>query len=77
MNKLTKKGQDKKMVEAMGVEPMSALHQAPSTTCLAFDFTYLPPEGTVQRKVGFVILAKLPTKESCLKFYLVDTNQSN
>ena len=29
------------MVEAMGVEPMSAIRQIPSATCLAFEYIYL------------------------------------
>ena len=33
----------RRLVEAMGVEPMSALQQAPSATCLFFDYTMLPP----------------------------------
>ena len=30
---------ERRLVEAMGVEPMSALYQASSATCLSFDYT--------------------------------------
>ena len=30
------------LVEAMGVEPMSALHETSSATCLAFAYTFIP-----------------------------------
>lgn len=33
-----------KSMEAMGIEPMSALHQAPSATCLFSEYTLKPPQ---------------------------------
>lgn len=35
---------NKNLVEAMGIEPMSALHQTPSATCLALAESELPPQ---------------------------------
>ena len=34
----------KSLVEAMGIEPMSALQITPSATCLFFDYTYTTPQ---------------------------------
>jgi hypothetical protein len=34
----------KKLVEAMGVEPMSVILYALSTTCLALEYTLTPPQ---------------------------------
>jgi len=35
---------ERSMVEAMGIEPMSAISQASGATCLFFDSTYLTPQ---------------------------------
>jgi hypothetical protein len=36
--------QQRRLVEAMGIEPMSALQITPSATCLFFDYTHTTPQ---------------------------------
>jgi len=55
------------MVEAMGIEPMSALHQAQSATCLVFEYTSTPLENKRMSAGQFSDIFKIQNCESTLK----------
>jgi len=56
----------RRLVEAMGIEPMSALHQTPSATCLASVESELPPQ---RRRIATLALSSTAPRIHYCKVY--------